>query len=102
FGATLYRAIAGKPPDESTLRMSDDRMPSAKDVGSGRYRPGFLAAIDACLKVFPTEGPQSVAELRPMLRGDGSQPKGDAWPPAESQRAADRRPSSSATPSAQP
>ena len=33
----------------------------------GTYRPGFLAAIDACLKVRHSERPRSVAQLRPML-----------------------------------
>src|SRR5262249_15344455 len=35
----------------------------------GRYRSRFLAAIDACLKVRPSERPQSVAELRRLLLG---------------------------------
>ena len=26
LGGTLYRAVAGHPPEEATLRMSDDRM----------------------------------------------------------------------------
>ena len=35
----------------------------------GSYRPGFLAAIDACLKVRHSERPRSVAQLRPMMFG---------------------------------
>ncbi len=68
FGGTLYRAVKGRPPDEATLRVSDDRMPlAAGDIKKGRYRPEFLMAIDACLKVRAGDRPQSVAELRPML-----------------------------------
>ncbi|HZT50124.1 MAG TPA: protein kinase [Hyphomicrobiaceae bacterium] len=67
LGGTLYRAVTGRIPEESTLRVSDDRTPPAAEATIGSYRPGFLAAIDACLKVKPSERPQSVAKLRQML-----------------------------------
>ena len=68
FGGTLYRAVKGRPPEEATLRVSDDRMPAAaQDIKKGRYRPEFLLAIDACLKVRAGDRPQAVAQLRPML-----------------------------------
>ncbi len=70
FGATLYKAVAGKKPEELTLRMTDDRMLPAAEVGKGAFRPGFLAAIDACLAVTAAKRPQSVGELKPMLLGD--------------------------------
>lgn len=66
-GATLYRAVAGKPPEEATLRAMDDRLVPAADCAVGTYRASFLAAIDACLKVRPSERPQSVAQLQSML-----------------------------------
>jgi formylglycine-generating enzyme required for sulfatase activity len=69
LGATLYRAVTGRPPEEATLRTSDDRMPSAAHAGVGGYRASFLAAIDQCLKVTPADRPQSVAELREALLG---------------------------------
>ena len=75
FGATLYRAVTGHAPEEATLRVTDDRMPPAGVAARGTYRPGFLSAIDACLKVNPLERPQSVAQLRPMLLEQKSQPK---------------------------
>jgi hypothetical protein len=49
FGATLYRAVTGKVPEESTLRTIDDRMLSAVSVGDWKYRPGFLEAIEALI-----------------------------------------------------
>lgn len=67
LGGTLYRAVTGMPPHESTLRFDQDYMPAASEVGKESYRPEFLKAIDHCLKVRPSERPQSVAELRPRL-----------------------------------
>ena len=69
LGATLYRAVAGHPPEESTLRVDVDGMAPAAQAAKGPYRDGFLAAIDACLKVRQSERPRSVAELRPLLFG---------------------------------
>ena len=71
LGGTLYRAIAGKHPEEATLRFDEDHMPPAVQIGRGRYRLGFLTAIDACLKMRHSERPRSVAALRPMLLEDG-------------------------------
>ena len=67
LGATLYRAVAGYPPEEVTLRVDQDHMRPATQAANGRYRPEFLSAIDACLKVRHSERPRSVAQLRPML-----------------------------------
>jgi formylglycine-generating enzyme required for sulfatase activity len=67
FGATLYRAVTGKPPEEATLRVTDDRVPPAAEAAVWIYRPGFLSAIDACLRVRPAERPQSVVQLRSLL-----------------------------------
>jgi len=67
LGGTLYRAVTGRTPEEAALRVDEDRMPRAAQAAKGTYRPGFLAAIDACLKVRHSERPRSVAQLRPML-----------------------------------
>jgi Protein kinase domain len=67
LGATLYRAVCGRPPEEAALRVDKDQMRPAAEAAIGDYRKGFLAAIDACLKVRYSERPQSVAELRPLL-----------------------------------
>ncbi len=75
LGGTLYRAVTGRIPEEATLRVSDDRTPPAAEIAKGKYRPGFLAAIDACLKVKYAERPQSVAQLRPMLFAAAPPPK---------------------------
>jgi hypothetical protein len=75
LGGTLYRAVTGRIPEEATLRVNDDRTPPAASIAVGSYRPGFLAAIDVCLKVRPAERPQSVAKLRPLLFKPVSKPK---------------------------
>ena len=74
LGGTLYRAVAGRAPDEATLRFDDDRLPRAVDVGKDHFRASFLAAIDSCLKLRPSERPQSVAELRPNAVCPGADP----------------------------
>ena len=78
LGGTLYRAVTGHPPEEATLRVDEDHMPTAVQAAwKGRYRQSFLAGIDACLRVRHADRPRSVAELRPMLFGKGavSRPK---------------------------
>lgn len=68
-GATLYRAIAGQRPTEATSRQLSDDLKSASEVASGKYRAGFLKAIDAALKLPPQSRPQTIAEWRQMLLG---------------------------------
>ena len=82
LGGTFYRAVTGRAPEESTLRAIEDRMPPAAQAAVGSYRPGFLAAIDACLHVKHAERPRSVAQLRPMLLGKGPLQAVDARRPA--------------------
>src|SRR5436189_2916305 len=73
LGATLYRAVTGKPPEEAAVRMVDDRVAPAGRATIGDYRAGFLAGIDACLRVRPADRPQSVAAARALLF-DGAKP----------------------------
>ncbi|MGE0850261.1 MAG: serine/threonine protein kinase [Hyphomicrobiaceae bacterium] len=74
LGATLYPAVAGRPPDDSPSRADTDVMPSAARAAIGTYRPGFLAAIDRCLAVKASARPQSVEQLRPLLLGQEEEP----------------------------
>ena len=86
LGGTLYRAVTGHPPEEATLRVDDDHMPSAvQGAWKNRYRPSFLAGIDACLKVKHSERPRSVAQVRPMLLAPAT---GSAAPTPEPPKAA--------------
>jgi serine/threonine protein kinase len=63
LGATLHRAIMGAPPEDATLRISEDKIVPV----TGPYRRKFLSAVDACLKVAFKERPQSIAELRSLM-----------------------------------
>ena len=85
LGGTLYLAVTGQPPLEAAMRVDEDLMPPARGTVKGAFRPGFLAAIDSCLRVRSAQRPQSVAQLRPMLLGQSSQPLGSS--PAERSQA---------------
>ena len=73
FGATLYTMISGQVPVDSNNRRSviEDREPDpltpASAIGSGKYSPELLRAIDTCLRISRKDRPQSVAELRQLL-----------------------------------
>ncbi|MDX2201501.1 MAG: serine/threonine-protein kinase [Hyphomicrobiaceae bacterium] len=72
LGATLYRAVAGVAPDEATSRGLHDALPPARVAAKGDYRRGFLEGIEACLRLRPSDRPQSVAELRALMCKPGS------------------------------
>src|SRR2546423_10654076 len=57
------------------MGVRDGRCRRASEGARGSCRRGFLAAIDACLKVKYAERPQSVAQLRPMLFAATPPPK---------------------------
>ena len=69
LGATIYHAISGRAPVESTERQLEDELkPAAEAVAApGNYRPAFLAAIDAALRLKHSERPRNIAEWRAML-----------------------------------
>jgi serine/threonine protein kinase len=72
LGATLYHVISGAAPLEATLRILDDQILPVSKLAARYYRPGFLAAIDQALAVHPRQRPQSIAELRAMLRAEAA------------------------------
>ena len=94
LGGTLYRAVTGSAPEEATLRVDEDRMAPATLAAQGSYRPGFLAGIDACLKVRHADRPRSVAQLRPMLFAPAPQ-QSRAEPAVKPPRTPSRPPRSS-------
>ena len=74
FAATLYRAISGTRPIEATSRQLNDELRPAAVVSKGRYRDGFLKAVDRGLKLPPQDRPQSIREWRKELQEGGGAP----------------------------
>jgi serine/threonine protein kinase len=81
LGGTLYRAVAGHPPEEATLRMSDDRMVPMAQAAQASYRPGFLNAIDWSLSLSPRDRPGSIADWRKALLGGDRARSPPPWQP---------------------
>ena len=75
LGGTFYRAVTGRSPEEATLRVDVDGMMPATKGAIGKYRPEFLSAIDACLRIKHSERPESVDQLRPLLLGEEGRAK---------------------------
>ena len=77
IGATMYHCLAGKPPAESPDRIAAlqeqeaDPMPAAVVAGQGRYRPEFLAVVDAMLAPLPKDRPQHIEQVLERLRALG-------------------------------
>ena len=69
LGGTLYRAVTGRAPEEAMLRLDNDCLTAAAKAANGKYRPGFLGAIDACLEVRRSDRPGSGKVLRSLLFG---------------------------------
>jgi tetratricopeptide (TPR) repeat protein len=72
LGATLYRAVSGAPPMDASRRgaLGDGVRPVAEMTACSGYRPGFLSAVDAALRLQPEERPRSVAAWRDMLMNE--------------------------------
>ena len=81
LGGTLYRAVAGHPPEEATLRMSDDRMVPMAEAAQASYRSGFLNAIDWSLSLSPRDRPGSIADWRNALLGGDRTRSPPPWQP---------------------
>jgi serine/threonine protein kinase len=70
LGATLYRCIAGKRPPPALDRIgSKAAMEPAAVVGQADYDAALLRAVDAALQLRAEDRPQTVADLRALMRG---------------------------------
>ncbi len=47
-----------------------DPMPSAVDLGAGRFSPHLLEAVDHCLALYPEDRPRECDELLPLLKAE--------------------------------
>jgi serine/threonine protein kinase/TPR repeat protein len=79
LGATCYRAIAGIEPMDAIARSKGilgstrEILVPAAMIGSARYSPGLLQAVDHALEFAEKDRPQSIAEWRSALKS-GSAP----------------------------
>lgn len=67
-GALLHFAIVGCPPPASISRIMKDSLQPLANAGLDGYSREFLTAIDRALALQPSDRPQSIAELRALLR----------------------------------
>jgi serine/threonine protein kinase len=88
LGATCYRAIAGRVPLDAIARAKGvlgsarEVLPSAVDLGRGRYSEALLTGIDHALRLSEDERPQSlVAWRRELVAGPGPLGAERASPP---------------------
>ena len=94
LSATIYRALTGTAPPESTSRILHDECVLTLDQEElrGDYREEFLAAVDRALEIIPRDRPQSVDEwrkelfpsldlLRPAAKPIGYGPSNSEWKP---------------------
>ena len=102
LGATLYRAMTGKPPADSMDRVDagqDPVAPAAK-VALAPYRPALLEAVDRALFFRRADRPQTIAAFReiafaaaptrPELAGSGKPASSDPLPKVSSLSEFDR------------
>ncbi len=77
LAATCYRAIAGIPPMDAIARSKGilgstrEILVPASAIGSGRYSARLLKAIDHALEFAEKDRPQTIAEWRAELAGNG-------------------------------
>jgi hypothetical protein len=75
LGATLYLAVSGQMPPEALDRMAEDELRSLHALARrDSYRPGFLNAVDAALRLKPAERPQTISDWRKMLFEPAAEP----------------------------
>lgn len=67
-GALLHFAILGSPPPASISRIMKDSLQPLANAGLSGYSREFLTAVDRALALQPNDRPQSIAELRALLR----------------------------------
>ncbi len=67
LGATLYRAVTGKKPEDATNRMLEDTLIPCQKLCGDSYNIQILKAIDAAMAVKPQDRPQTIVEWRSMF-----------------------------------
>ena len=83
-GAVMWRIVAGanppwKPPNPKRVELrasavldgKPDPLPSAAELGAGRFSRAVVTAVDQCLEVSADKRPKDFDELRTALEGTG-------------------------------
>ena len=84
YGAVLWRMVAGgnrpwEPPNpvkvesraNARVREADDPLPTAKELGAGRFAEGLLETIDGCLELRDTERLGDTERVVGLLKASG-------------------------------
>jgi serine/threonine protein kinase/DNA-binding beta-propeller fold protein YncE len=77
IGASMYRCISGKKPDDSleryqaVLKYQVDPLTPATKAGGKEYRQNVLECIDWAMQIYARDRPQSARELQDALMGKG-------------------------------
>lgn len=75
LGATMYRCISGKRPDDALSRYRAvldykvDTLESAARVGQQHYQMPLLEGIDWAMEIYPKDRPQSARAFQDHLMG---------------------------------
>jgi len=86
LGGTLYYAISGKDPVESTRRGAAvlnggaDPLIAAEYLGEGKYSRGFLRAIDWAMQFPIADRPQTLSDWIPALLAENNDPLSEQAP----------------------
>jgi serine/threonine protein kinase len=75
LGASMYRCIAGKKPDnaldryQAVLKYTVDPLTPVSKLGKSRYQANLLECIDWAMQIYPQDRPQSAREFQDALMG---------------------------------
>ena len=91
FGAVLWRMVAGgnrpwEPPNpvkvesraNARVRDADDPLPTAMELGAGRFKQQLLEMIDGCLQLRDTERIRETDAVVRLLGASGSEKRQSA------------------------
>ena len=76
LAAVLYHLATGTPPVEAIHRLTSDGLPSVADTARGKFRSGFLGAVDDGLRPQLPDRPLDVRSWQDdLLRPEGTAAK---------------------------
>jgi serine/threonine protein kinase len=86
IGASIYACMTGTPPQPADARRQADRLPDAfaQLAAAGRFSPGLVALVRACLELDPLARPQSVFAVQKALQAPSGPVRPSAAAPASS------------------